>query len=54
MTKKKFKWDVCEHDVMFYENGEVIDYDDVVDELNKLYEENQQLKNKLSKIEKKN
>ena len=43
MTKKKFEWDVCEHDVMFYENGEVIDYDDVVGQLNKLYEENQEL-----------
>lgn len=32
---KKYTWDVCDGDALFYENGAVIDYDDVVDLLNK-------------------
>lgn len=58
MTEKRFKWDICEHSPMFYENGGVIDYDDVIDLLNEQYEENQLLKeekellkNKLDRIE---
>ena len=44
MTEKRFKWDVCSYDPMFYDNGGVIDYDDVVDILNQLNDENEQLK----------
>lgn len=47
MTEKRFEWDVCVSDAMFYDNGAVIDYDDVVDLLNKLSEENEQLKQAL-------
>lgn len=44
MNAKRFDWDVCEGDALFYEDGAVIDYDDVVELLNKLYEENQELR----------
>ena len=40
MTEKQFEWDTIDGDVIFYEDGAVIDYDDVVDLLN----ENKQLK----------
>ena len=35
---KRFTWDVCVSDAMFYDNGAVIDYDDVVDLLNEQHE----------------
>ena len=44
MTTKRFDWDVCDGDVLFYENGAVIDYDDIVELLNELHEENIVLK----------
>ena len=47
MTEKRFTWDVCEHDAMFYDNGAVIDYDDVVDLLNNLHKENIRLQSEL-------
>ena len=51
MTEKRFSWEVIDNDCLFYDDGAVIDYDDVVDELNALHEENQELKEKLRKIE---
>ena len=44
MTEKRFSWEVIDHDCLFYDDGAVIDYDDVVDLLNELHEENGQLK----------
>ena len=38
---KKYTWDVCEGDCLFYKDGAVIDYDDVVDLLN---EQDQQIR----------
>ena len=52
MTAKRFDWDVCDGDALFYENGAVIDYDDVVELLNELYEENQELKKENAELEK--
>ena len=42
MTEKRFSWEVIDHDCLFYDDGAVIDYDDVVDELNQLHEKNRQ------------
>lgn len=48
MTEKRFTYNFVSVDCpLFYEEGGVIDYDDVVDLLNALYEENKQLKAQL-------
>jgi len=52
MTIKRFDWDICDGDALFYENGAVIDYDDVVELLNELHKENQQLIQHIKKLEK--
>ena len=44
MTEKRFKWDICDGDALFYEDNAVIDYDDVVDLLNQLNKEVEQRK----------
>ena len=44
MSNEKFSWDVIDHDVIFYENDAVIDYDDVVDLLNEQDADNKQLR----------
>lgn len=44
MTEKKFTWEVIDHDALFFENGAMIDYDDVVDLLNELSEDINQYK----------
>lgn len=49
--KKRFSWEVIDHDCLFYDNEELIDYDDVVDLLNELNEKNNQLKFKLNQKE---
>ena len=41
MTEEKYTWEVVDHDQMFYENKEAIDWDDVVDLLN---EQDQKIK----------
>ena len=59
MTEKRFTSKVVDwwHNVdevrVVFDNGEWIDADNCAKLLNALHEENQQLKNKLSKIEKK-
>ena len=50
MTAKRFDWDVCDGDALFYENGAVIDYDDVVELLNELHEENTHIKTTLNNM----
>ena len=47
MAEKRFDWDVCDGDVLFYENGAVIDYDDVIELLNEQDEHIQLLKKEL-------
>lgn len=53
MTDKRFDWDVCDGDVLFYENGAVIDYDDVLEILNNLSGENEQLKKEIKQLHQK-
>ena len=50
---KKYTWEVCEGDGLFYEDGAGIDYDDVVDLLNEQDQQIKQLKkeNRLLDIE---
>lgn len=38
MAEKRFSWEVIDHDCLFYDDGAVIDYDDVVDILNEQHE----------------
>ena len=41
---KRFTWEVIDGDPLFYDDDAMIDYDDVVDLLNELSEENSQYK----------
>jgi hypothetical protein len=51
MTEKQFNWDTIDGDVIFYEDGAMMDYDDVVDLLNELNDENEQLKQQLADVD---
>ena len=50
MTKEKYTWEVVEYDPMFYEEGAVIDYDDVVDLLNEQDQRIKELKRMLQLV----
>lgn len=53
MSEKRFTYNFVSVDCpLFYDEGGVIDYDDVVDLLNELYEENQTIKDVLIDLNK--
>ena len=47
---KKYTWEVCDGDGLFYEDGAVIDYDDVVDLLNEQDQKIKELKRMLKLV----